>query len=67
MDGKYTMKKLLLTLMLSIVSTSAMAEWVEVAEGGEEIETITAYAVTLPLATTSSIIKMILCIANPLS
>jgi len=39
MDGKYTMKKLLLTLMLAIVSSSAMAEWVEVASR-DEITTI---------------------------
>ena len=33
MYEKYAMKKLLLTLMLSIVSSSAFAEWTEIAEG----------------------------------
>jgi len=32
-NEKDTMKKLLLTLMLAVMSSSAMAEWVEIAEG----------------------------------
>ena len=40
------MKKLFLTLMLAVVSSSAMAEWVEVAvsEKGAEEDFMTAYA-----------------------
>jgi len=40
MDEKYAMKKLLLTLMLAVVSTSAMAKWVKVSED----KLVTAYA-----------------------
>ena len=41
------MKKLLLTFLLAVVSSSAMAEWVEVVKSGEGIEEkdfITVYA-----------------------
>ncbi len=42
MNEEYTMKKLLLILMLAFVSSRAMAEWVEIAK--DEEETFSAYA-----------------------
>ncbi len=44
MYEKYAMKKLLLTLMLAVMSSSAMAEWVEIGETDKE--TTEAYATT---------------------
>jgi len=52
------MKKLLLTLILAVMSSSAIAEWVEVAKGGEEIETITAYADPDTIRKTGNRVKM---------
>jgi len=55
------MKKLLLTLMLAVVSSSAMAEWVEVAgsaEGTEETEAVTAYADPDTIRKTGNRVKM---------
>ena len=52
------MKKLLLTLLLAVVSSSAIAEWVEVAKGGEETETITAYADPDTIRKTGNRVKM---------
>ncbi len=56
--GTYAMKKLLLILMLAVVSSSAIAEWVEVTEGGEETETITAYADPDTIRKTGNRVKM---------
>ncbi len=44
--------------MLSIVSSSAMAEWVEVGESGEETEAITAYADPDTIRKTGNRVKM---------
>ena len=55
------MKKLLLTLVLVIVSNSAMAEWVKVAvsgEGVEEADSMTAYADPDTIRKTSNRVKM---------
>ncbi len=52
------MKKLLLTLILAVMSSSVMAEWIEVAKGGEEIETITAYADPTTIRKTGNKVKI---------
>jgi len=50
------MKKLLLTLMLAVVSSSAMAEWVEVAES--EAGTFIAYTDPATIQKTDNIVHM---------
>ena len=50
------MKKLLLTLMLAAVSSSAMAEWVYVAKDKEE--TFTVYADPTTIRKTGNTVKM---------
>ena len=52
------MHKAILMRLLAVMSSSAMAEWVEVAEGGEEIETITAYADPDTIRKTGNRVKM---------
>jgi len=50
------MKKLLLTLMVAVVSSNAMAEWVEVAES--EAGTFIAYAESATIQKTDNIVHM---------
>jgi len=50
------MKNLLLTLMLAVVSNSAMAEWVEVAES--EAGTFIAYVESATIQKTNNIVRM---------
>ena len=55
------MKKLLLTLVLAIVSSSVMAEWVYIAESEEEVEEayfVTAYADPDTIRKTGNRVKM---------
>jgi len=54
------MQKLLLTLMLVLISTSAMAEWVEVAES--EAGTFIAYAESSTIQKTDNIVHMLVLI-----
>jgi len=56
MDEKYAMKKLLLTLMLSVVSSSAMAEWVYFTRDSEE--TVTVYVDTSTIRKTDNGVKI---------
>jgi len=56
MDEKYAMKKLLLTLMLAVVSTSAMAEWVKV--GTSDDKTTTIYADPSTIRKSGNRVKM---------
>jgi hypothetical protein len=58
---KIHMKKLLLTLVLAIVSSSVMAEWVYIAESEEEVEEayfVTAYADPDTIRKTGNRVKM---------
>ncbi len=50
------MKKLLLTLMLAVVSSGAMAQWVEIAKDGEE--TFTAYTDPATVRRTDNRVKI---------
>ena len=50
------MKKLLLILLLAVVTSSAMAEWVEFTEDDEE--TLTVYADPDTIQKTGNIVKM---------
>ena len=54
------MKKLLLTLMLAVVSSSAMAEWVEIGEANEKTNTeaFTFYADPDTILKTGNIVKI---------
>ncbi len=55
------MKKLLFVLMLAVVSSSAMAEWVEVAgsaKGTEKTEVITVYADPDTILKTGNMVKI---------
>ncbi len=54
------MKKLLLTLLLAVVSSSAMAEWVEVAES--EAGTFIAYTDPATIQKTDNIVHMLVLI-----
>lgn len=61
MDEKYAMKRLLLTLLLAIVSSSAMAEWVYVTKTTKEAEktnAFTAYADPDTIRKTGNKVKM---------
>jgi len=59
-DGEQEMQKLLLTLMLVLISTSAMAEWVEVAES--EAGTFIAYVESTAIQKTDNIVHMLVLI-----
>ena len=52
------MKKLLLTLMLAVVSSSAMAEWVEVGHANQQGVYINVYADPATIRKSGNTVKM---------